>query len=89
MVSLHIVDQNRLIENPKIDMSKSIYNIRYILHVSHFLVNNHLLHYSKHYLPITVNIIYSTIHIIPTTILHKIQLYPIQLYRYYNTVIIL
>ena len=36
MDSLHIVDQNRLIENPKIDRSKSIYNTRYILHIWRF-----------------------------------------------------
>ena len=50
MVSLHIVDQNRLIENPKIDSLKSIYNARYILHISHFLVN--------HIYPHIVNLIY-------------------------------
>ena len=37
--------------------------------------------------PHLVNTIYSTIHIIPTTIPHKILSYSIQLYRYYNTVI--
>ena len=37
--SLHIVDQNRLIRNWKIDKPKSIYNACYTLHVSHFLVD--------------------------------------------------
>ena len=48
--SLHIVDQNRLIRNWKIDRSKSIYVACYVLHVSYFLVNNHFPHHSKSHL---------------------------------------
>ena len=87
--SLHIVDQNRQVRNWKIDSLKSIYNTRYTLHISHFLVNHiyptivNTIYYHL------VNLIYSTIHIIPTTILHNIQSHSIQLYRYYNTVITL
>ena len=53
--------------------------------VTHYMI------FGKHHLHLPVNTIYSTIHIIPisiSNILHKIS-YSIQLYRYYNTVIIL
>ena len=72
-----IIEQK--IENDESESTgKIVYVARYTLHVSHFLVNT--------IYPHIVNIIYSTTHIIPTTILYKIQLYSIQLYRYYNTV---
>ena len=77
----------------KIDGSKIVYVARYALHISHFLVNNHSLHYSKHHLPKL-----SKYHLLPFTqlftlyqifyhiLLHQIS-YSLQLYRYYNTVI--
>ena len=42
----------------KIDGPKNGYVVCYALHVLHFLINNHSLHYSKHHLPIIVNLIY-------------------------------
>ena len=55
----------------RIDGSKIGYVARHVLHISHFLINNHLLHYSKHYLHMIVNLIYSTIHIIPNILSHN------------------
>ena len=37
---------------------KNQYVARHALHILHFFVNNHFLHYSKYYLPIIVNLIY-------------------------------
>ena len=62
---------------------KIVYVARYTLHISHFLVNNHSLHYSKHYLLITVNLIYSNIHIIPTVIFNTI----ISILQYCNYIV--
>ena len=45
-----MADQNRRV--------KIWYVVRYALHISHFLVINHSLHYSKYYLLIIVNLIY-------------------------------
>ena len=68
----------------RIDGSKIWYVARYTLHILHFLVNNHL-PISKHNLPH-----YSKYHLLnyPYYINYSIT-YPLQLYRYYNTVIIL